>query len=725
MRAAASDVRASRGRLTDLRRRDELRQAIASAGRGGADPRRGPLALVDAAWAVARNLSPELSATEVEPAVRARTKALGDHRHRRVPGRRPPSADLAAAERDRRGARARADRPVVLERITTDLPEALELLAEAERMAQEEAVALANARARTREVVAQIEQWVSEARTTFTALRDEAAPWHTDDGVVAQLGMLDQSARAFGEDQTEAGGRAIAPLPRGASTDAAEVVPNAEAALGRAKEKKRQLDVVVEAVRRAIGTAESAAALIVEAQQGNGRAVDAVKADLARIVQTQGRLEAALAERGAREEAAANATLHLRELVSDARKAQAELEQLVGRARAAASGDEARRLSARSTELQRSVERLVEQAAEVEAKGVAAAEREARTRAEAHEQRIADLRQRGWDQAARAKAAVDKVDAALAAAGRRVNAHRSEIAVQRFEQASRMVEAARAQVADVDAAAEQAGAATDVVTIEGLEDRARKLAEQLASDCARASQVVEEALDFARAAAEEAEALESVREEVASIVAKADDAVERARAAAARIPSVVRDSGVDPAPLVEETAQHVQAATKAAAKVRAAVPLAGQADTLPVAQSILRTARLALERADTSADAVTAVVDRATERVREEREATAQKLATARAEAAAPGEDAAAAARKAEGWLEAGRREAETHRADAATAEAFRVLEENAAAVRTLAEAVAAEVEAVEQADPAALAALASRIRASADETRAAADKTR
>ena len=78
---------------------------------------------------------------------------------------------------------------------------------------------------------------------------------------------------------------------------------------------------------------------------------------------------------------------------------------------------------------------------------------------------------------------------------------------------------------DLEKAASDAGLAEDPAVVEGLVERARALAERIGSETTRVMVVVQEALDLARAAAVEAEALRSVRNEVGSAGEKADEAV--------------------------------------------------------------------------------------------------------------------------------------------------------------------------------------------------------
>lgn len=731
----ASTRSLAEAQLADLRRREEIRRAIATAATEARDHAARCRALVDEAWLVARNLSDTLADTQLDDAIRQRTKALEiiDIAEFQA-GEAAASADLAAAEADPSEARAHAQTSSsFLDRITADLPEALELLASAEAAAKHEVSSKASARARTAEVAAAIEQIAADAKTLFAALCEEASPWHTDDAVVAQLGLLDQSVRAFGEDLNEAGWARDRAEKARTGIEATEVVPNADAAMARARDKKRKLDAVVETARRSIAAAESAATAVEEAMRAAKVAEGVVATELKRLELAEARVSAAIEAHDAREEPALHAKAQLGEAVADAKRIQRELVSLVagadrelGRSDQRTAADGARRMAQQVSELRLAVERLAELAADAETKGIAAAEHEARSRAEEARQRVQRLREAAAGEVIRVGGLVDRVDAAVADVRAQLATTASDLASQRLDEAARLAEVVRDQVDEVRSAAESAAAAADPSDLAALAERARSLADRIAGEAARVMTVVEEALDHARAAAAEAEALDSVRAEVASIAERADEAVERARAEAARIPSVIRNSALDPAPIVDEAVQHVQLATKAAAKVRAAVPLAAQADALPIAQSILRTARMALERANGGAEGVRAILERSVERIREEKEAAQRAVADARARAAEPGQDAAAAARKAEGWVEAGRRETLEVREDSTAHQSLKVLERAAAEVRRLADAAVAKASELEAAEGLSqVEALAPAVKAAGDQAVEAAERAR
>jgi hypothetical protein len=89
------------------------------------------------------------------------------------------------------------------------------------------------------------------------------------------------------------------------------------------------------------------------------------------------------------------------------------------------------------------------------------------------------------------------------------------------------------------------------------------------------------------------------------------------------------------------------------------------ADSVAVAQGILKTCRKALGRATECANTNAGLVQEAKQKLQLERENAAKALADARRQAQAPAEQAQAAAKKAQGWLEAGEQEASDYDGEA------------------------------------------------------------
>ncbi|MEQ1571281.1 MAG: hypothetical protein ABMA64_36980, partial [Myxococcota bacterium] len=561
--------------LAELRRREAARSAVAAAAAEAREMASRCRARVDDAWRVAKNLSDTLQRTEVDEAVRNRSKALEiiDIAEFQA-GEAAASADLAARESDPAEARAHAQTAQsFLDRITADLPEALEALALAETLAVREIDGLAAARAKTADAAAAVEAIRRDADTLRASIAEDSAPWLGDEAVRVQLGLLDQAVRATAEDINESSWARDRAASAGTWADAAELVPNAEAASNRAREKKRKIDALADSVRRAITAAEADANAIIEARRSAAAALEAVRSDLGRLSQIEQRLRLAISTHGARGEVVVNSELRVREVDGELRRAVADLEALVATAATVALADEARRLGARSGDLRRAAERSLELATEAEGRGTAAAEQESRARAEARNQRLAAHREVAIEQAGRAEQVVQRLSLALTEA--RVAAPDSESTRARFDEIERAIDALRGQLPEFQQLVDGSRASTELEPAEALAERSRHQGDRLASDGARIASAIQEVIELARAAAQEAIALQSLRAEIATTADKATEAVERARAEAARLPSAIRDAPhLDPRALSDEADQHVLAASKAAAKVRAAVPLA-------------------------------------------------------------------------------------------------------------------------------------------------------
>ncbi|HHO52375.1 MAG TPA: hypothetical protein ENK18_16265, partial [Deltaproteobacteria bacterium] len=651
---------ASASELAALRQAQANQRAVDAAADEAAAHAEACRSLVDDAWRIGQDLSEALTGMVCEEAVQLRGKALEiiDIAEFQA-GEAAASAAGARRETDPSEARAHAQTAQsFLERISADLPEAMELLQQADQLAQQVIATIGRARSEARRAIEIVTEVEAEARAAAAITRTEVEAWASATEIAGQLDQLHAALEGFSEDRAQV----TALLGRldalDNSDDALQIITTAQAAIERTQRRRGQIDTIAAATQTSAAQLQAEIAAVAEARRSVARAIDAVCSDLERVQGAAARLHDATERNQATGEESLQSQDQMQRAIEAVKTAAKQLSTLAGSVRSAATGAIAKDLADQAQAHRRASEEAVELAADAETTGVAASEREARARAEAEQRGLANAKETATAAIERVHQTMERLDEILDQAEEEGAGAGWEPAHHQLTEAMELGESLRARVAEVEASAAQTHSATDAATALALAESARALSEELAIGAVAVQQQVQAALDLARTAAEEAESLIKVRAEVATTLQKADEAVVRARTEAKRILGILREAPrTEVRALADEAARHIQAATKAAAKVKAASPLADQADRLDSAQAILKTSRLALERANEAADAVQELVDQALERLRAEQEAAALALQAARQRAAEPAQQAAAAAKKAEAWLEVGQRE--------------------------------------------------------------------
>jgi hypothetical protein len=685
MRAHAEDE------LREQERREDARREVARSATLAREAARKCRALVDQAAALAGSVpGPLPGCRELDEVARLRARAIEivDIAEFQA-GEALASADAAGRERDPAEARAHAQTAhSFLDRIAADVPEAVALLQDATRAAQRENELVQQGRSRAAECEQLVGQLTREAQQVVAQATADAAEWRghpaVGPAIDAAAGVLD----GFDEDANEVGWAREHVGRCSSSGDIQEFLPRAEGAVARARERRKRVDAAAEGVRKGISAAEASVAALADARRSTRSALESCSGDLQKVMAAQSRLKDAFArfgpDRGRTNDLeSANAELSMRELVARVRSLRQELQALADRSEVATDPEVARTLAARAVEHKIESEAAVERAAETEARGAAAVEQQARARAEAEQRRLVAGRDAAADHARRAREAVERIDHALDEAEEEGARTPSPEARARFEEAERMGEALRTAVAEVERLAEDARSMEGAEVVHQLAERAARLFQGVVADTSRGMAVIQEALDLSRAAAAEAAALRSVQDEVRALVTAADEAVDRAQKEATRLRhQAAQSSRAELRGMLEQATSAVQTATSGAAKVRAALPLAEQASSLPIAEATLRAARQALDRAVGASELVRQLATRGNELLQREKEAQAAAVAEARARAAQPAQEATAAATKAATWSEAGRREWEDAGRPAALESLVRVLDRAVADVR-------------------------------------------
>jgi hypothetical protein len=674
--------------LREQERREEARREVVRSANLARESARKCRDLVNKAAALAASIPPPLpGCKELEEVTRMRARAVEiiDIAEFQA-GEALASADAAGRERDPAEARGHAQTATsFLDRIAADVPEAVSLLQDADKAARRENDALLQARSRAGECESLVQQLLKESHAAVASAITETSDWRGHPLVAGPIDQAQAQLVGFDEDQNESTWARDHTGRARSSTEVHDYLPRAESALARARERRKRVEQAIDGIRRGVAAAEASAAAVAEARKSARSALDRCTADLGRVVAAQQRLREVVARHGAggNDLESANAELGLRELANRVRTLRQELEALADKAEVTTDPDQANRMAGAALERKAESELAVERAAEMEARGIAAAEQVARARAEAEKRRLTAAREAATDHARRAKEAVERIDHALDEAEDEESKTSSPDARNRFLEAEQLGETLRTQVAEVERLGDEVRGLEGLDAVLQVADRLARLCDTVVAEAARTLTVIQEALDLSRAAEAEATALRSVRDEVRAMVAAADEAAERAAKDATRLRHLLAQSPrADVRTMQEQSVSVLQTANGGAAKVRAALPLAEQASSLPIAEATLRAARQALDRTVGAAEQLRQLTVRGNELLAKEKEALAAAVGEARAKAAQPAQEAVAAANKASTWSEAGRREWEEAGRPASLEGLVRVLERSVSDVR-------------------------------------------
>ncbi|MCB9675915.1 MAG: hypothetical protein H6737_12405 [Alphaproteobacteria bacterium] len=682
---------------------------------------------VRAAWASYEDTVEVLSAAPIDGAdqLRARAYEIIDIAEYQA-GEAETAAEAAAAQSDPDEARSHASTAESFEqRITEDLPEAMELLEKARSQATKEITRLEEARARIQKAVSDAKEAVKTLEELRTTGREAALDWD-DLAVSMAMEQLDGLASRVDEDLQEVRYAAERGQQVENADDAWEMVPVAEAASKRLVELRTEgegiaatLDAAVRTARQEIETREGAVDGVTDAL----RTIEKVRDAIAERAQA---LRIAVATHLSTGDEVREATDRMAQAVEGTAAAEARVRRAMLAVRDAATASEARSLQIDAEAAVNEVTRYMEMAAEAQSGGVSAAEREAVEREDSEKRQLDHARATALNHVNTAKIATEKGIALLREAHEQLAGYDDPEVKRLHERANEWIRVGRTAATNALKAARECQRAKVAVTASEWEQRANGLASDALNAVAEAGTILREAVDIARRAEQEAEALKAVKAEIQSISTMVEENIEQAEEDADRVREVTSGSR-DPDTLAcnDEADAAVQAVKRSAAKVRAAAPMALQADSLDVAQNLLDTCRAALQRADEAADVVRDLIAKAQQLLSQEEERAAQRLADARSEAERPAQEARAVAEKATGWVEIGRQSAKGIVTEEVAA-ALKAIEDGAEEVRRLADQAENAAQPARRAPNAMTAkAIGEKVRAAAERAERAADRVR
>lgn len=647
--------------------------------------------LVEKAWAVYNGASAELKTTAIPRASELRASAheiidVADYQAKEaVVASRQAAEQTEPAEAESYADTARS----FAERIAEDLPEAHAALEEAEELATREVRQILDARKQTEgalesalEIRAFIQATIQEGVTA-------AAPWPQVASVSSTLTKLRGSQQGLDVDIQELTYARDRSHQVEKANEAQEVLPRAKTALQRAQAKKTAIESALNTLKQAVSAAEQEQAAKVEAIAETQRLQTAATEVVGVIQQAAKALNGAVAQHAASGDSVRASAKKMKDSEQRSEKASQVIAAAVQAIQHADSAAKANQLLAKVRESLKVIEGCRDQAVEVGTSGAAEAEREATARAEASERRLTNAHDSALSSAEQAQRAVNALLEKLASTeGEITNSSSGEANSLRVK-----AEKSAAIIGEqLSSLMDDANEVSQDTVADSAEREANAIAQRLGTIGAlvsKALKFLDEAVDEARSAAAEEEALAKIRLDALALSEQVKAEVLRSKSEAEEVQKVVEEGESEATKQVaSETDEHVETAEKAAIKIGAALPMLDNADSLPVAQGILKTCRKALERATECANANAALVQVAKARLQEERELAAKKLAEARRSAQAPATQAAAAAIKANGWLETGEREANGFDAEAIKA-ALATLKTSVDAVKDLANGVA------------------------------------
>ncbi len=666
------------GELARIRKKELDEIAIAEAAVKAREHAAAARALVDDAWTVARAPAEDLKRSGHEEAMRLRNRALEILDNAEFQATEAAAAaEAAGAEKEPSEARAQAQTALLfLERVTTEVPEAIEAMRRSEELASQVLATFAQALDQAAEAAAIVQETIIATTSAIRDAKERSKDWAHLTRVDTHVARAEGLLRDFEEDKSETDWA----LSRAADLHdvdmAVDVIDTAHTVIGRVQERGAAIDEVLTSLLEVVAAERAAAAAVQEAKATVTHATQAVAEDLQRVRDAQERLLETVAAHAAGGPEVTTAQHDMSEAVTSLEAAVASLQELDAQVQQLDDVESAQALAAQASMHRTEAERTVEAAAETEGAGVAAAEREAMERAEEERRRLDAAKERSRTAMERMDRTVADLDATLAEAEPVAAGSPFEPARLKFHEAARQAEAQRSRTREAQTIAAQVEAADGPSVAEARSEAVRTLVDDIVRVVGDVQAEVTDALDQARAAAAEAEALAQVRAEITSIEKRSDEAVNTARKEAQRIIEILRGAPSDDVrALGDEAARAIQAASKAAAKVKAASPMAAHADSLRTAQNILDTSRQALAQANEAAESVNQLVHRATRRMQELQEEASRALDDARQAALEPASLAAVATTKAEGWLEAGQREVRDAAAEETAGEALRDLE--------------------------------------------------
>ncbi|MFT6817688.1 MAG: chromosome segregation ATPase, partial [Myxococcota bacterium] len=542
------------------------------------------------------------------------------------------------------------------ERIAEDLPAAHSAMAKATAALDEDV----QRRRSAMERLTGFETTVADAQRRWieviTTARHEARGWNTPDMQSAMSALEGLGPEFDAQVQRTMGARRSAE-GAGAASVVESAMGTTHEASARVERLLQRLDGASGALQAALTSARTESDALTEARETVGRCRTQVAAHTDTLRGLLSFTQRNIIPFSARGTAIVEGIRRLEVMVQRAESLVPEFQLLADGVAGASTRTAAEPLANQARAASEELEALTQEAGELSETVVSAAEDESQARANEAKRRRDDamrIVQAGFDRASEIR---DRVDVAIEGAREEVTRSDSDDALDRFA-------AARRGAMRVGAAYERLADLVERLTHDDpelLSPEVQSLVE-LAESCAGdVTAAVELAVDSARRAVEEASALQTVRDEVATLGGRARAAVEVTRVRASEVAHLVeRAERTSTREVAERAHAAVALAEKAAKKAAAAGPMVALVAELAAAEPIVRAARLSAERAEEVAASVNEILAEANRRMDEERAEADRRLEEARSDARHPLSQARASVARAQGFVTAAETDAAT-----------------------------------------------------------------
>ena len=540
------------------------------------------------------------------------------------------------------------------QRIEEDLPEAHHILDRAESLANEERRKIEESLATSRQWFARVEQDLQYLETVLEETHEVSARWRNDDRVGAAVQQL--SAALVPDPTVIEQKRVLAEQTEhvGTSGDAAKLIPRSEELARQSAQHCERAASLFEQLKARVTEVEGEANAITDARHAIENAISLALAHTDQVANAKRQLMESLETTHATGPAAQEALQRLESLETSALSYKNQIEVEQQEFYASSSAEQSRVSSGRVLELITTLEQLAEQAKQTAETGALAAQDELRAKQQSDARVDASLREEIQASADSVRENNRRLAGALAQASPELEGSddpsvlASQDQVKEFLRSNEELGAKALKLSE--RAENEQGEHLGTV-----KDQVNQIALLTQERVESALGILQSATDTTRASAKEQEAVDKIKQEVITTVARAQQALTRVLETAQSVENLAGEDSQTLAllrDLIDASKQQAKLAESTVLKAQAAQPMAEQAESLPVAQRVLDGSRKAAARVEGTVRSTEQHLVDARSRVRAATEAATRAFDEAKARGTLPASEAMTLANTAERWLE-------------------------------------------------------------------------
>ena len=578
------------------------------------------------------------------------------------------------------------------QRIEEDLPEAHVLLDRAESLATEEKRKIQESLVATREWFDRVDQDAAHLEQLQQEAHRVSADWRSDERVSSGVHKLSAALVPDPHIVDQRATLAAHAGQAGTSNDAAKLIPRSEELARKSAQHRERATTLFEQLKMLVTEVKGEADAVTQARHAIENALSLALGHTDQIANAKRQLNDALETHQASGSASQEALQHMEAIESSALSYRQQLEVEQTQFYATQDAGQAQASSQRVQELIGTLEQLAEQAQQTADTGRQAAQEELRTQKETNAKLNESLREE-----------IQATTDSILEKNRLLAGELAQTAPELDPSDDPAVLASRDQVKELLRNNEELGAKARALSqraateggehLSTIRDQVSQIAHLTQERIETALGTLQKALDQHRASAKEQEAVDKIKEEVLSTVARAQHALTRVVETQTAMDDLAGGDAQTQAllqDLINSTRQQAKLAEATVLKAKAAQPIAEQAETLVVAQRVLDSSRKAAARVEGILRTIEQLLVDARSRVRAATEAANRALAEAKARGILPASEAVTLANTAHRWLEAAQDPSGGSSSNVqAIQEAFRALE--SAVQETLESAKASE----------------------------------